>query len=85
MIKTTQFGRRMQSIPIGTEPVMDQANADDPPYRCMIGGHKPTPHTPATLLVVVNLRSCHHSIEVTPPMHISKHERDKKEDLRHQS
>jgi hypothetical protein len=80
VIKTTQFGRRMQSIPIGTEPVMDQANADNPPYRCMIGGHKLTHHTPTTPRVVG-----HRSIEVTPPAHISKHERDKREDLRHQS
>jgi hypothetical protein len=75
----------MQSVPIGTEPVMDKVNAGDPPYQCMIGGHRPTPHTPATLRVVANLRSGHRSIEITPPAHISKHERDKREDLRHQS
>jgi hypothetical protein len=75
----------MQSVPISTEPVMDQANADDLPYRCMIGGHRPTPHTPTTLWVVADLRSGHRSIEVTPPAHIPKHERDKREDLRHQS
>jgi hypothetical protein len=85
MIKITQFGRRMQSVPIGTEPVMDQANAGNPPYRCMIGGHRPTPHTPATLRVVADLRSGHRSIEVSPPAHISKHERDTIEDLQHQS
>jgi hypothetical protein len=47
----------MQSVPIGTEPVMDQANAGDPSYRCMIGGHGPTLHTPAMLRVVADLRS----------------------------
>jgi hypothetical protein len=71
----------MQSVPIGTEPIMDQANAGDPSYRCMIGGHRSTPHTPGMLRVVADLRSGHRSIEVTPPVHISKHERDKREDL----
>jgi hypothetical protein len=85
MIKTTQFGRRIQSVPIGTEPVMDQANAGDPSYRCMIGGHRPNPHTPAILRVVDDLRSGHKSIEVTPLVRISKHERDTIEDLQHKS
>jgi hypothetical protein len=85
MIETTQFGRRMQSVSISTELLMDQANAGDPPYRCMIGGHRPTPHTPATLRVVADLRSGQRSIEVIPPTRISKHERDTIEDLHHQS
>jgi hypothetical protein len=59
MIEITQFGRRTQSVPIDTEPVTDKANAGDPPYRCMIGGHKSTPHTPATIMVVADLRSSH--------------------------
>jgi hypothetical protein len=75
----------MQSVPIGTELVMDQANAGDLLYLCMIREHRPTRHTSATQRVVADLRSGHQSIGVTPPARISKHERDTIEDLQHQS
>jgi hypothetical protein len=65
MIKIIQFGRRTQSVPIGTESMIDKANASDPPYRCTIGGRRSTPHTPTTLMMVGDLRSGHRSIEIT--------------------
>jgi hypothetical protein len=82
MIKITQFGGRMQSVTIGTEPVMDKANAGDPLYRCMIGGHRSTPHTLATLMVMADLRSGHWSIEITSPVRIPKHERERERQKR---
>jgi hypothetical protein len=72
MIKTTKFGRRTQSVLIGTEPMMDKANVGDPLYRCMIGGHQSTPHIKAMSMVVDDLRSGHRSTKITSSAHISK-------------
>jgi hypothetical protein len=69
MIKTTQFERRMQSVPTGTEPVKDKVNAG------IIGVHQSTPQIKAMPMVVADLRSSHRSTKITSLVRISKHER----------
>jgi hypothetical protein len=80
MIKTTQFERRTQPVPTGTESVKDKVNDGDSPHRCIIGVHQSTPHVEAMLRVVADLRSGHQSTKITSPACISKHERRETEE-----
>jgi hypothetical protein len=77
MIEITQFEKRMQLVPTGTEPVKRRVNAGDPPHRSMIGIYQSTPHVKAMLEVIIDLRSGHRSTEIIPPVRISKHGRER--------
>jgi hypothetical protein len=61
----------------GTAQSIGNGGAGNPPCRCPIREHRLTPHTKATLMMVVDLRSGHRSTEITPPVRISKHGREK--------
>jgi hypothetical protein len=80
MIGITQFKRRAQSVPTGTEPVKGGVNAGDPPHQCMIRIYQSTSHVKAMPMVVADLRSGHQSNKITSLAHISKHGRKETEE-----
>jgi hypothetical protein len=79
MVKITQFGGIVRSVPTGTELLKGKVNIGDSPYRCMIWAHQSTLHTKAMLQAVADLRSGRRNIKIVSTARILKHGKERQE------